>query len=155
MIDTNMGATRIDSFSRTAMRAARTAKQWSPGRLAAELGVAVATVRSGERETSQRTPEPGTLVHLAAALDVAPDALLTTPRSDWNLTDLRVTRGHLQHASAALIHVPVDRFSHFESGFARLSDDEITALADLYEVPVAEVERCYQRTLAALKSRTP
>lgn len=138
-----VGATRIPAFSAAAMRAAREAKGWSQGRLAAELDLAVVTVSTWER--GGQAPEPPTFVLLAAALDIDPGDLLDRPREQWTLTEMRVVHGlHQQTAAALAGGVRANKLSQVEAGYERLREPLRTTLAALYEATTESLDRAWE-----------
>jgi len=149
MIRTTMGATRIQTFSARHLREARAAKGWSRGRLAAAVDMSVAAVIGWER--GNRTPEPSTLVRLATALDVPPGDLLTIPRSEFGLVELRVIRGlQQQEVAAQLFDVTAERVSHIENAFERVPPALVGELAALYGTSPEEISAAWERGRARL-----
>jgi transcriptional regulator with XRE-family HTH domain len=141
---TAVGTTRVPAFDGTRLQKAREAKGWSRGRLAAEVGKAVASVSGWERNV--RTPEAATLVALARAVGLEAADLLDTPRSEWGMAEFRVTKGLQQRQVARAIGVHPVRFSHLEAAYQEPADDVYTALAEQYGVPVAEIKAGWDRT---------
>ncbi len=156
MIETVMGATKVETFSAGHLRAARTARQWSRGQLAAAMGMSVATVIGWER--GNRTPEPPTLRKLAEQLNVTVGALLVTPPEEYGMAELRIVQGLLHREVAAAVSadpgseriLTVDRISHIENGYERVPDELVPPLARLYDVTPAELEAAWERTHAKL-----
>lgn len=148
----SVGTTRIPAFNAGAMRSARESKNWSQGRLAVALGLAVVTVSSWERGSS--APEPPKFVLLAAALDVSPADLLTTPAADWTLTDLRVVSGVHQKTAAAQLGIRPTRLSQIETGYEPLREPIRSDLAILYDVPIHAIDQAWERGRDRLLSET-
>lgn len=150
MIDITMGATRIPTFDGEALRQAREAKGWNRGRLANAVGKTVASVSGWERNL--RTPEAKTLVDLADALDIDASDLIALPRAEWRMSEYRVTKGLQQIQAAKIIGIPADRFSYLEAAYERPSEDQMSALAELYDVSVKEISAAWERTSTHLRT---
>lgn len=138
-----VGARRITAFHAPKLAAVRSARGWTYGRVAAALDVSASTVAAWER--GARAPEPPLFVALARAFDLEPAELLSIPPPEWGLAEFRVTRGYHQREAAELTGIRVDKLSGAESGYQRLDDDDVHALAALYEIETAEVREAWQR----------
>jgi transcriptional regulator with XRE-family HTH domain len=148
-----VGTTRVPAFDGSRLQQAREAKNWTRGRLAAAVNKTVVSISGWERNA--RTPEPATLVALAAALDLNPGDLLDLPRSEWGMVEFRVTRGLQQQEVAKAIGVHPVRFSHFEATYERPTDEHFAAIAREYKATVAEIVDAWERTRARFTTDLP
>lgn len=150
MID-SVGRRRTPGFAPERMRAARLARKWTQGRLAAEADVSLRSITAWER--GLRAPEPPTLAIVARALELKPADLMSTTRDLWTLIELRVASGLRQQDAAEASGLLPDRLSHLESGYDRLDDKSTLALASVYGVDEATVQDCWQRGRDQLRAR--
>lgn len=134
----------IPAFSPEKLRALRTAKGWTLARLAAETNFVYKTVESWDR--GDRAPAPANLVLLARALHIHPAELLSTPRDQWGLPELRAVAGLRQVDVVKMTRMSPERVRHIESGINPLPDDLADRLAELYQSTPDEVRACWSRS---------
>lgn len=138
-----VGVIRIPSFSGERLRAARSDRHWSQGRLAAQLDVRLTTIGAWER--GLRTPEPPTFLALALALSLDPADLLTVPVEHFTLAELRVVAGLHQRDVAERLAAKQVRISNVESGYERLTDELKEGLAAAYNTTPDQVLAAWER----------
>ncbi len=138
-----MATTRIPRFSGDRLRVARTARDWTRGRLGVAVGVTITSVASWERGV--RSPTAATLKKLAGILGVEPGELLDIPRSEWGQTEWRVTNGLEQKEVAAALGVSPTTLSAVEATYSPLGTGMPARLAELYGTTSAEIEAAWER----------
>lgn len=144
----DVGTTRVPAFDGQRLQRAREAKNWTRGRLAVAVDKTIASVSGWERNA--RTPEAATLVALARAVDLDPGELLAMPKSEWGMTEFRVTRGLQQRQVAKAIGMHPVRFSHIEAAYERPADVVFAELAQQYGITEQEIIDAWERTRARL-----
>lgn len=143
MID-RVGATRIPAFSAENVVAARTAKGWSQGRLAAAMDVSLPSVSAWERGVS--APSPPMFVRLAVALSVDPSELLSIGRHAWTLVEFRVVKGLHQQEVAKIAGISHNKLTAVEAAFERAPGGLFETLSTLYGSSVEEITQAWERT---------
>lgn len=143
-----VGATRNPAFSGARLRAMRTERGWSRGRLAARIDASLPTIAGYER--GQHTPPPPVLRRLADALGVDPRELLSMPIEEWTLGEHRSVTGLHQRDVAGTLSVAQDRLSRIELGYERPDDPLLQQLAELYASTTEQLTAAWERTRARL-----
>lgn len=142
-----MAARRLHTFNSERLKAARIELGWPQGRLAQRVGRSIGSVFAWESGT--RTPGPETLVKLAATLGISAGELLTVPRDEYTLADLRTASGLTQRTAARKVGVTLPHYGHIELGYADVDPEVLPKLAALYGTTGHEVLACWTRGASA------
>lgn len=135
----------VETFDPAALRRLLRAQGVSVRELARRLGAVRQNVSDWAH--GRHRPSPQALVAVAAALQVDPVALTTTPGGQARLYDLRVWAGLTQQGLAERIGVPRDTYRAMERGNRPCSPRLIPALAAALQRDQEAVTAALRRTL--------
>ncbi len=144
----HMGATRLPAFSPARLVQSRLDRGWSQGRLAVALDVSINTVGAWER--GDRTPAPPVFLTLAQQLKVEPASLLSVPRGQWTMLELRVAAGLYQAAAAHKLDISATVLRHIELAYAEVPAAQLEEFAAVYQSTPDEIVGCWKRTRTQL-----
>ncbi|MDN3460534.1 helix-turn-helix transcriptional regulator [Rhodococcus sp. APC 3903] len=133
----------VRGFRADRLRELRVKAGLTPDDLSVRLGASRQSV--SHWETGRSTPAPPVLKQIAQELDVSISVLVPIPDNRLRMGDLRVRAGLTQIQAAERLGISPTSLAEIEKGMKPVSEQRVSAIAELYNVETAQVVEVWER----------